>query len=50
MKKNKDKLNAVQVDAGNGCQPPEAAFEGNYYLARPFIYIYFRICKRGSSS
>ena len=36
---NKDKLNAVQVDAGNGCQPPEAAFEGNYYLARP-LYIY----------
>ncbi len=25
--------------AGNGCQPPEAAFEGNYYLARP-LYIY----------
>ena len=36
---NKDKLNAVQVDAGNGCQPPESAFEGNYYLARP-LYIY----------
>ena len=36
---NKDKLNAVQVDAGYGCQPPEAAFEGNYYLARP-LYIY----------
>jgi phosphate transport system substrate-binding protein len=36
---NKDKLNAVQVDAGNGCQSPEAAFEGNYYLARP-LYIY----------
>ena len=36
---NKDKLNAVQVDAGNGCQTPEAAFEGNYYLARP-LYIY----------
>jgi len=36
---NKDKLNAVQVDAGNGCQQPEAAFEGNYYLARP-LYIY----------
>ena len=36
---NKDKLNAVQVDAGNGCQPPEAAFEGNYFLARP-LYIY----------
>ena len=36
---NKDKLNAVQVDAGSGCQPPEAAFEGNYYLARP-LYIY----------
>jgi len=29
----------VQVDAGNGCQSPEAAFEGNYYLARP-LYIY----------
>jgi phosphate transport system substrate-binding protein len=37
---NKDKLTAVQVDAGDGCQPPEAAFEGNYFLARPlFIYI-----------
>lgn len=37
---NKDKLNAVQVDAGDGCQSPEAAFEGNYFLARPlFIYI-----------
>ena len=36
---NKDKLNAVQVDAGNGCQPPEAAFEGNYFLARP-LYVY----------
>ena len=37
---NKDKLTAVQVDAGDGCQPPEAAFQGNYFLARPlFIYI-----------
>lgn len=36
---NKDVLNAVQVDDGNGCQPPEAAFQGNYYLARP-LYIY----------
>ncbi len=40
---NKDKLAAVEVDAGDGCdgcQPPEAAFEGNYFLARPlFIYI-----------
>ena len=37
---NKDKLTAVEVDAGDGCQPPEAAFEGNYFLARPlFIYI-----------
>lgn len=36
---NKDKLNAVQVDAGNSCQPPEAAFEGNYFLARP-LYVY----------
>jgi len=36
---NKEKLNAVQVDAGNGCQPPESAFEGNYFLARP-LYVY----------
>ena len=37
---NKDKLTAVEVDAGDGCQPPEAAFEGNYFLARPlFIYV-----------
>ena len=37
---NKDKLIAVKVDDGSGCQAPEAAFQGNYFLARPlFIYI-----------
>ncbi len=37
---NKDKLAAVEVDAGDGCVGPEGAFTGTYGLARPlFIYV-----------
>ena len=34
---NKDKLTAVEVDAGDGCVGPEGAFSGTYGLARPCL-------------